>query len=140
MMGTEGMRHVRRLSGRVRLALFVSGVVDAAGLLALAGGTVLLLLRLFGTAVLPQAWWIALGLLPIAWGCVALLRHAPDTAACALWLDRKLRLGGLMLSGLEADASAWQEVLRRRFAATPARVPSLRIPRLGRRLALPVAF
>ncbi|GIW70958.1 MAG: hypothetical protein KatS3mg102_0500 [Planctomycetota bacterium] len=111
-----------RLQARLRWLFAASGLVQAAAVLALLLALGLLVCRLaFGWAPLPRWWWLGALLPPaLAWAGWRAWRHAPSRTACAAWLDRRLGLGGLLLSSAElGGAGGWQARLAAQLEQAP---------------------
>ena len=101
-----------RLAMRVRALLFVGGVFQGLAATAVAGACVLLAMRVIARlAPTPQLWWLWLLAPSVAYGFIRAWRQGPDATACAVHLDRKLGLGGLLLSGLERDLGRWHNAV-----------------------------
>jgi hypothetical protein len=140
MMDDASVRGVRTLARRIRLALFLEGAALATAILALAVACTLLAARALGFAPEPAPAWSAAALLPVLAGAVRALAAPVDHARCAVWLDRRLGLRGLLVTALETDASAWAAALRPRLAAAGGSLPRVAVRPLLVRVAGPLAF
>ncbi len=113
---------VRRLAVS---AVAIGAFGDAALIVGLALGSVALAARLAGHFVAPSAWWLLALLPPVGWAVSQALRRRPSAALCAAHLDRRYRLGGLLLAGLECQGDAWRPLLRARLQDAIAPRPRL---------------
>src|SRR5262245_42863875 len=120
MLTRESERRIARLSRRARTIAFLDGAADATVVGGLAAGSALLLVRLLvGPAPAAVVWALLVGVVAVAagWGLLTMSRRTPRLSGCAAWLDRHLKLGGLLLTSAEVDAEAWQPPLQRALAA-----------------------
>ncbi|MEM8885634.1 MAG: hypothetical protein AAGD14_16330 [Planctomycetota bacterium] len=130
-------KELARLRRRVQGALFLRGVGEASLVLTLGLAVVLLALRFLGRPVEPALWWSWGLAIPPLFGLVRALRLDFGDGAGALHLDRRWDLGGLLITGMEADTAAWQPELQRRLAAVERELPSPRLQPLVARMAVP---
>jgi hypothetical protein len=105
----EARAAVRRLARRMRRLLFASALINGLAATLVIGAGALVALRVLADLAPPPAWWWSFAAAPpVAWAALRTRRAVPDDAACALYLDRRLGLRGLLLASIEADAGAWQ--------------------------------
>jgi colicin import membrane protein len=130
---------IARWRRRVRGALLLGGFADGVAATALVAAAAVLVLRLFGVVASPSPAWALALLLPAAAAALRLRRADPTVAEAALHLDRRLGLEGLLLAGVEADASAWRARLSPALARVREALPRVRVGRALARAALPVA-
>ena len=121
---------------------FVMGALRATLVIAVLAAAALVGARLFD-GYLPMNWWWAALVVPVvAFGWYRASRERPDLPTAAAHLDRRLELGGLLLSahqvagGVGAGAEraeldpAWRAHLQHAMAGLPAALPRLRWGRL----------
>ena len=143
MLTRESARRIARLGRRARAIAFLDGAADATVVAGLAAGSALLLLRLLGwPAPAAVVWTLGLAVVAAAagWGLRTMLRRTPRPEGCAAWLDRRLKLGGLLVTSAEVDAAAWQQPLQRALAFAEESLPPLPVRRAAPRVLLPLAF
>ncbi len=122
-MFAEAQAAIRHVRTRSWIAVALVTFARTLAVLALAGGTALLVARGFGRNWRPEAWWAAGLAIPAAAAILRANRRVPSHAAAALYVDRELGLGGLVVSDLEVSGDAWRETLRARLAgAAPLRL------------------
>ncbi|HEX5009560.1 MAG TPA: hypothetical protein VFY71_04090 [Planctomycetota bacterium] len=119
MTQPQADRRIERLVRRVRDVLVLRAGAEAFLVCALAAGALWLLPRLFDGPT-PSAWWL-LAPLPLAllWGFIRAWRQRLPRESAAAWLDRRLGLGGLLVTSEQAYLAEWQLPLRERLAAAP---------------------
>jgi hypothetical protein len=125
---------VSAFTRRVAAASFLTGALQATGVVATVAAATLLGSRLGGYGVVPDAWWALLLLPVVAGGWWRLRRERLAPAFAAAHLDRRLQLGGLLLAAHEGVAlePAWQRQLAAGLAAVPAALPRPRWAQLVR--------
>jgi len=143
MLTRESARRIARLGRRARSIAFLDGAADATVVAGLAAGSALLLLRLLvGPAPAAVVWVLGVAVVAVAagWGLLTMSRRRPRPEGCAAWLDRRLKLGGLLVTSAEVDATAWQQPLQRALAFAEESLPPLPVRRAAPRVLLPLAF
>ncbi len=128
---------IRAWRRRVAAGLAVGGFADGCGATALGGAAGLLLLRVFGHVAAPSPWWLFALAIPVASAARRVRTGLPSAATAALFLDRALRLDGLLLTGTERDASAWDARLAAGVRRVPDVVPRIRWGRAAVRALVP---
>jgi len=125
----------------LQLAAFAGGFVLAAAALLLAGTCAVVAARIGGWPLPePRLPWLALLLVPLAFGFLHARRSALPPSALAAHLDQRLALDGLLLASAETASTAWQERLEERAAAADGGLPSLRWGLLARRVLPPAVL
>lgn len=147
MLNRESARRIAGLARRARAIAFLDGAADATLVAGLVAGSLLLALRLLGWPAEPSVAatvaWSLLGVVILAalvGGTLTMRRRTPRAAGCAAWLDRRLSLGGLLVTSVETDAAGWDGTLQRTLAAAESELPQLPVRRTAQRVALPLAF
>ena len=143
MLKGESARRVARLQRRARAIAGLEAAAQATLVGGFSAGSLLLLARLLGRPLAaPVAWGLlaAVAAGALTWGALQMRRRAPRPGACAAWLDRRLSLGGLLLTSAEIDASAWQPPLERALAGAADVLPALPVRRAAARAVPPLLF
>jgi hypothetical protein len=143
MLNGESARRVARLQRRARAIAGLEAAARATLVGGFSAGSLLLLTRLLGRPLAPAVAWGALAAVAVAavaWGLLQMRRGAPSRGACAAWLDRRLSLGGLLLTSAEVDAAAWQPALSSALAGAGDAQPPLPVRRAAARIVPPLAF
>ncbi len=127
-----GHLETKQFLRRVRSAVFVDGAARAALWGCGVALFVVLVGRLFGLWPTPSPWW-TLAVIPIM-GFGAWRVHASGfgPGRAIVEVDHRLRLGGLLLAGVERDNTAWREELSRRLGAADEWLPGYDRRRWGR--------
>lgn len=141
-------RVLAALVTRITLARALHHAVVALGVSAIVVGTLLLAVRLLAIdfvltpAVRSTAIACAIGL-PLMIGFVLAWARRPAAQDCAVWLDRELRLDGMLLTSYERALAGWESDLGERLRVATIPNPPLAWTRvrgaLGR-TALALAF
>jgi len=129
---------LRRLTRRVRWALFLGAFADATLVLAASLTGLLLVAQVLGIHYAPASWWWGLFAVPLVFGIARAWLTIPSRARFTQWLDRYAGFEGLLLTSLERDATSWNHELARRVQAAGSRLPALRANGLIRRTCLPL--
>ena len=124
-MHTAAARLLASLTSRARRTLFAKGCSEGvlATSLALAAG--LLGLRFFDQWFVPELTWLWLLAVPVAVGVWRASRLGLSTEQAAAYLDRRLQLGGLLMTAASLPAANWDAALTARLIGAERRLPRL---------------
>lgn len=138
---TTANRWIDRFLNRVRFGQFLQRAAEwLAGYLFVFGSAVLLV-KLFLPSFWPQVLWLAAAAVPVLLVAWFFSRRNPytRTESVAL-LDRRLSLGGLLMTLSETPDEQWTERLPQVEEVWREGLPRLRPVRFARFLALPFVF
>lgn len=119
---------IAALARRAAAGAFVGGALRALVVVAVLGTAAQIAARLFGAHLAPQPAWAAAAVPVLIWGATCARRERPSTATAAGHLDRRLELGGLLVSAQEGVVldDAQQRQLTRGLQGLPAALPRIR--------------
>ena len=130
-------RHLRRLAfGR-----FLERAADALAVFLFVFGTAVLVVKLLVPALWPHVLWLAAAVVPVglaAW--IVSRRNRYTRTNSVAMLDRRLEVGGLLMTLAETPDEQWAEQLPQAESIWQESIPKVRPVRFAKCLMLPLLF